>query len=343
LPANAVGYLYNNGSGTITWTPNTQGYTLPQATNSVLGGVRVDGVTIVANNGIISSAPQINADWDSSSGPSAILNKPTIPAAQVQADWNVIDNTLKSFIRNKPSIPSINNFSFSANQITVTNNGAIRFLTNTHRWSFNSNGSLTYPDNSVQVTAYTGPNWPSQVGQGNKFLTTDGNVLSWATVTASAGTRLINGVNQVDLASDGTTSFPSTAPIFQNYSYTKTTIAEVITPSSVIWTASDDVISSVKLLIQVESNEVGDASGWHSQVCEAVIASRGYVQSENGPLGDPAMTIYGLVYTSTQPLVTFTVQRNNTNDKIEVAGTKTAATSGNPTIRIHSVEMATRD
>jgi hypothetical protein len=216
-------------------------------------------------------------------------------------------------------------------------------LTNTRSWSFNNNGSLTYPDNSVQVTAYTGTTWPSQVGQGGKFLTTDGNVLSWATVTASAGTRLLNGVNQVDLASDGTTSFPSTAPIFQNYSYTKTTNANIIAGGSVIWTASNDYISSAKLLIQIEVDEIGDASGWHSQVCEAVIASRGYAQSANGPLGDPAMTIYGLVYTSTQPLVTFTVQRNNTTDKIEVVGTTTAATENYPQVRIHSVEMATRD
>ena len=188
LPANAVGYLYNNGSGTITWTPNTQGYTLPQATTGTLGGVIVDGVSIISNSGVISSAPQLNADWISSSGPSAILNKPTIPAAQIQSDWTVTDNTRLSFIKNKPSIPNVSNFSFSANQITVANNGAIRFLTNTHSWSFNANGSLTYPDNSVQVTAYTGPNWPTQVGNGGKFLTTDGNILSWATVSGSGTT-----------------------------------------------------------------------------------------------------------------------------------------------------------
>lgn len=399
LPANAVGYLYNNGSGTITWTPNTQGYTLPQATASVLGGVRVDGVTIVANNGIISSAPQINADWDSSSGPSAILNKPTIPAAQVQSDWTVTDNTRLSFIKNKPSIPSINNFEFSANQITVTNNGAIRLLTNTHSWSFNSNGSLTYPDNSVQVTAYTGTTWPSQVGQGGKFLTTDGNVLSWTTVIGGAGgssDRLTNNGKEVVLNSSGlltvpgnvagssgaldlnydgsvvlsgiptvnaviqTTTIsnntstwtfdtsgdltmPSSGAVLQNYSYTKTTTANLNTTSSVIWTSLNDSISSVKLLIQLETNEVGDASGWHSQVCEAVIASRGYAQSANGPLGDPAMSVYGLVYTSTAPLVTFTVQRNSTTKLIELVGTVTAATTGNPTMRIHSVEMSTRD
>lgn len=33
-------------------------------------------------------------------------NKPTIPAAQVQSDWNEADNTDPSFIKNKPAIPS---------------------------------------------------------------------------------------------------------------------------------------------------------------------------------------------------------------------------------------------
>jgi hypothetical protein len=160
---------------------------LPQATTSVLGGVKPDGTSIVVNSGVISAATQVNADWDSSSGVSAILNKPTIPAAQIQSDWTVTDNTLKSFIRNKPTIPSLSNFAFSANQLTVTNNGAIRLFTNTHNWSFNNNGSLTYPDNSIQVTAYTGTTWPSQVGQGGKFLTTDGNILSWATVAGGGG------------------------------------------------------------------------------------------------------------------------------------------------------------
>ena len=34
-------------------------------------------------------------------------NKPTIPAAQVQSDWNVSDNTSKAYIKNKPDIPTI--------------------------------------------------------------------------------------------------------------------------------------------------------------------------------------------------------------------------------------------
>ena len=35
-----------------------------------------------------------------------LLNKPTIPAAQVQADWNEADNTKADYIKNKPSIPA---------------------------------------------------------------------------------------------------------------------------------------------------------------------------------------------------------------------------------------------
>ena len=35
-----------------------------------------------------------------------LINKPTIPAAQIQADWNESDNTSKAYIQNKPTIPA---------------------------------------------------------------------------------------------------------------------------------------------------------------------------------------------------------------------------------------------
>lgn len=35
-----------------------------------------------------------------------LLNKPTIPAAQIQSDWSQSDNTAKDFIKNKPTIPA---------------------------------------------------------------------------------------------------------------------------------------------------------------------------------------------------------------------------------------------
>lgn len=36
-----------------------------------------------------------------------LTNKPTIPAAQVQADWSQADSDAVDYIKNKPTIPTI--------------------------------------------------------------------------------------------------------------------------------------------------------------------------------------------------------------------------------------------
>ena len=35
-----------------------------------------------------------------------LIDKPTIPAAQIQSDWTQADNTKLDYIKNKPTIPS---------------------------------------------------------------------------------------------------------------------------------------------------------------------------------------------------------------------------------------------
>lgn len=35
-----------------------------------------------------------------------LIDKPTIPAAQIQSDWTQADNTKVDYIKNKPTIPS---------------------------------------------------------------------------------------------------------------------------------------------------------------------------------------------------------------------------------------------
>jgi hypothetical protein len=144
---------------------------------------------------------------------------------------------------------------------------------------------------------------------------------------------------------DGTLHIPNNGAIEQNNSFIKTsrpTLSSSLT-NGVIWTSLYDYVSSAKLLIQLETNEVGDATGWHSQVCEAVVASRGYANSAGTGVGEPVMTVYGVTYTSTVPLATFTVQRNPTTKQIEVVATRTSATTSGIDFRIHSVEMSTRD
>lgn len=69
---------------------------------------------------------QVQANWNetNSSSKAYIQNKPTIPAAQIQADWNQTDNTALDFIKNKPTIPSggsgLSNYDLSFS--TLSNN-----------------------------------------------------------------------------------------------------------------------------------------------------------------------------------------------------------------------------
>lgn len=120
--------------------------------------------------------------------------------------------------------------------------------------------------------------------------------------------------------------------------YTLIQTGNIVNSSDVVWRSTSTTMSSAKLIIQAEADELADSSGWHSQTCEAIIACRGGLSS-----GNPVMTVYGNVYTSTQPLVTFTAQRNITTNLIEIVGAKTAACNSSVSLRIHSIEISTRD
>ena len=61
-----------------------------------------------------------------------LLNKPTIPAAQVQSDWNEADNTKVDYIKNKPTIPDV---SGKADKVVGATSGDVATL--------DGNGNLT--------------------------------------------------------------------------------------------------------------------------------------------------------------------------------------------------------
>lgn len=50
-------------------------------------------------------AAQVQSDWNATSGVAAIKNKPTIPAAQVQSDWNATAGM--GVIKNKPALQAV--------------------------------------------------------------------------------------------------------------------------------------------------------------------------------------------------------------------------------------------
>lgn len=90
-------------------------YTLPKASSSTLGGIKVGAGLEIKDDGTLNSTYGGTADSVDWSG---VMNKPTTLAGygitdvesgaevNVQADWNVADTSSDAYIKNKPSIPS---------------------------------------------------------------------------------------------------------------------------------------------------------------------------------------------------------------------------------------------
>ena len=197
----------------------------------------------------------------------------------------------------------------------------------------------------VNSTIYTGPALedisqdrvaPMFVNGVNTGITfTYNETTNTLTSTVTGGNdRLVNGLNEVILDANGV--------IGHNGSFTKTTNNFLATnvATKVVWTSTQNDISGVKLTIQVECDETGGTGNWETQVCEAIIAVRGYTAASV-----PVMSVYGVTHTSVAPLMTFTVDRNPVSNLVEIVGTRTATATptGNASLRIHSVETGTMD
>ena len=132
-------------------------------------------------------AAQVNSDWNSSSGLSQILNKPTIPAAQVNSDWN--SSSGLSQILNKPSLA------------TVATSGAYSDLSGT-------------PTLLSQFT--NDPGYLTSIPNGSVDLTTKvSGILPIANGGTNSSTALAN--NKVMISSGGSISESSTSTTTLGY------------------------------------------------------------------------------------------------------------------------------
>lgn len=82
-----------------------------------------------------------------------LSNKPTIPAAQVQSDWNQTTTTAVDFIKNKPTIPTV------PGVVSTSANGLAPKVTNTSNY-LKGDGTWSSPaNNAVTVTNRTGSSY----------------------------------------------------------------------------------------------------------------------------------------------------------------------------------------
>lgn len=101
----ADGNLSDSGSKAVDFATAAQGAKADTAVQPEPGkGLFSGSYNDLTDKPTIPAAP-VNADWNASSGLAKILNKPTIPAAPVNADWNATEGLAE--ILNKPSIPTV--------------------------------------------------------------------------------------------------------------------------------------------------------------------------------------------------------------------------------------------
>ena len=198
-----------------------------------------------------------------------------------------------------------------------------------HDWAFGVDGALTLP--SGYPILFGNGNSRIQAGMGFHVNSEEGISLE----AVNATDPLLPVVHQWHFGTAGVLTDAGG-------SFTKTTTNNLATTvlTQIVWTATETFISGAKLTIQVEANETGGTGNWETQVCEAVIAVRGYNQSSV-----PVMSVYGVTHTSVAPLMTFSVDRNPVSNLVEIVGTRTATatTTGNASLRIYSVETGTMD
>jgi hypothetical protein len=102
---------------------------------------------------------------------------------------------------------------------------------------------------------------------------------------------------------------------------------------TVVYTSSQAGIQTIKLLLKVEGVvTTGDAD---TQSCEMIIA-KGF----RGPT--VAASVYGLVYTSVEPLATFTADWNATTSRVEVTCQPTSLTNS-VDVKSFATEITTSD
>ena len=212
-------------------------------------------------------------------------------------------------------------------------------LSGSKEWQFDKNGNLRLPQGG-DILNNSGTSVLNPFNTGNIVFANDtitnANLNSDINITTNS---LLLGSFTWNFASDGKLTLPSDGQINQNFSIIKTSISDMTDSSisSVIWTSSDRFTSSAKLLILVEQDP-GDSTPDNSQTCEAIISAKG----AGGISTDvPVISVYGITYTSLNPLATFSVQRNLSSGLIEVIAT--LIDNNDPAyFRIHSTELLSR-
>jgi hypothetical protein len=204
-------------------------------------------------------------------------------------------------------------------------------------WSFEPNGSFNIPDNSGawykgRIQSHNG--YPTLMAYGSgghggpefDWMDSDNptdfinsNVLRNSMYFNHNG--LYIGINENTKVGNykGNWTFDNQGNFIKpNYVYENTSATTQCNPGgpTVVFSSINSNIHTMKLIIQVEGRET--SLSWDTQACEMLVA-RSF--RNNNVIG----SVYGLTYTSNNPLATFNAAYNATTNQIDITCTPTSA------------------
>jgi len=214
-------------------------YTLPTASGSVLGGIKIGTGLSIDGNGVVSAT---GGGSNFSGNYNDLTNKPTIPSAYTLP---IATTSVLGGVKVDGTTITINNGVISAgagssgtgiSNIPVSQSGVDKGTAT----SFNFvNATVTVANGVATVQAGTSNGGvPDQTGNAGKYLTTDGAVLSWATVQGGQGssytlpaatTSALGGVKVgTGLSVDGAGLVSIDSTVIPTKSYVDTAVSDLI-------------------------------------------------------------------------------------------------------------------
>lgn len=240
-----------------------------------------------------------------------LSNKPTLFSgayADLTGKPTLFDGNYNSLI-NQPTIPSLTGYateSFVNSAISQVNSGGAStgniVFTDTNLNSINGDVTITFDQVASPAVGFS--------------FTMSGDFNSPRVVTGGVVTQQVDMSYTRQVSSNTNVSCPPNV-------------------DTIIHTGTDQFQHTFKLLLKVEGNENPGQQGWDTQSCEMMIAK----SFRNDTM---AGSVYGLVYTSTNPLATFTTRWNSAINRVEVLCRPTSTTE-NVTVRSFVTEMTTSD
>lgn len=334
-------------SESITVAGNLNVADLSVTGNIVAPTISVTGETITANiASIVNSTPVTTFDIDNAAG---IRN-----GAQFQFFTNVGVATVTSITGTSVTFTP---------ELTVTPNeqymGGIRFVNPGSSLGGNAVTTesivaniIMFSDGTTQTTAATGDvGFSGQViynktdynqglyvapgGESTSYVYVPGNSQSVDTSvqiinSSTGGIEVGSNGNYWSFQADGTLRLPN---------FVKQVPAQSVqclpNVDTVVYTGTAQWQHTFKLLLQAEGIEDGNVGQWDTQSAEMIIA-KSYLNDK------VAASLYGRVYTSVNPLATFTAQWNAISNRVEVTCRPTSTTN-NVWVRTFATEITSSD